>query len=195
MPVYDSLSAGINAATAAAERGIKAAMPRILDKMGKRLVVLVRENYRDKSEGGRGADGKPWKRLDPKTLEAKARKKPSVRRLVAQRRALAVQIRATKGKGSPAKLRALRAKRREIEQRIKAAITKVPIGFESGEQFKSASAEVKQDETVIEFHTPYSGFFDAVRPLIPEPFPKSWEGELEAILQPEIETVLEKAFA
>lgn len=183
----------------------------LLDVLGTTILSESQLAYRTKARGGRGSDGITWKKLSPKTLEARVRRRAPARRIVRQRKKLAEKIRNTKGKGSGKKKEGLRKKRKDQLEKLQSLIQKEvnqhEIGVDTGLQRASASPgfrardgrggntyEFGPDRITVGYNRKYSTFFDEARPLLPDPLPQAWQQELDQRTEEFMQRLLERDF-
>lgn len=174
-------------------------LPTLLDQIGVQVMALSKTDYRTKARGGTGSDGISWEKLDRATLEARVRSRAPAKRIVAQRKQLAEQIRQTKGKGSTRKIARLRERRQKLMDRLNQMIDREfarhEIGVDTGLQRASAEPQytapdgkggnihkIEGTQVTVGYGREYSGWFDEKRPLLPEQLPTSWTEKLERIV-------------
>lgn len=168
---------------------LKKDRPRVLGAIGSRVKDFATRDYLSLSKGGSSAGGAQWKALDEDTFESAARRKTAAKRLVSQRRALASQIRLTKGKGSQAKRAALRQKRAVLMARLRALFateaTKHAVGVDVGVQKVGPRYKVdaQMASVSVGFGRKYSDMFDEERELMPDEPPASWLNTCDEILE------------
>lgn len=168
---------------------LKAERPRVLGKIGSKMLQFARQEYRSLSEGGGApSDGRQWKSLDDDTFEASARRKAAARRLVTQRRVIAAQIKSTKGKGSGARKAVLRKKRAALMEQLRALFAKDRTthkpGLDTKRQKGKASYRVNaQSSSVTVGFGNFNILFDEERELMPEDAPAAWLNACDEILE------------
>lgn len=163
----------------------------ILERIGIQALSLAQLAYREKARGGTGSDGITWAKLSRETIEARVRSRAPAKRIVAQRKQIASQISATKGKGSNAKRARLVKQRKELLARLQSLIdteySRHEIGVDTGLQRSSAQPGfagsdgkggniMKLDcvSVTVGYGRQYSKYFDEKRPLLPAVLPPSW---------------------
>lgn len=190
-------------------RRLSDAMPTLMDQIGVQVMALSRQDYRTKARGGTGSDGISWQPLTRETIEARVRSRAPARRIVAQRKQLAEQIRQTRGKGSTRKIARLRERRKKLLDRLNKLVdrevAKHEIGVDTGLQRASAKPgyrgpdskggnvhRIDADEVTVGYGREYSGWFDEKRKLLPEELPDSWTEKLERIVTTTAETIAQE---
>lgn len=170
----------------------------LLTQLGVELLSLSQLAYRDKARGGMGSDGIAWKRLERSTIEMRVRSRAPAKRIVAQRRELARQIKQIRGLGSAARKRPLIARRRELARQLRAMVDREmashEIGVDTGLQRASAGPgfqtndgrggnvfDVTAGSVTVGYGRDYSQRFDRTRPLMPAILPAAWQQKLESV--------------
>lgn len=158
-----------------AQRDLDAGRRDCLQVLGTEILSLSKLDYVTKARGGTGTDGIAWAPLTRKTIEARVRSRAPAKRIVAQRRALAEQIKtllaSRKGKRKAARqakggkgfkkaakavsdvnlrIAALREKRKELSVRLQGLIDKEyarhEIGVDTGLQRASAQPGFRSND-------------------------------------------------
>lgn len=124
-----------------AQQRLDSDRPTVLQRIGVQLLSLSQLAYREKARGGTGSDGITWAKLSRKTIEARVRSRAPAKRIVSQRRDLAKQIKATKGKGSNAKRARLVQRRKDLAVKLQSLVdteySRHEIGVDTGLQRSS----------------------------------------------------------
>lgn len=146
-----------------------------LEAMGVAVLSKSQLAYRAKSRGGRGSDGITWKPLAQSTIDRK------------NRRGKRNATRKTTKSGKPRPIGGT-----------------VSIGIDTGLQLSSASPgfnaagggnifRLTNTSITVGYGRSYSGYFDEVRPLLPDKLPDPWLKELEDIVGRWASELLKKA--
>lgn len=171
----------------------------ILERVGIQALSFSQLAYRDKARGGTGSDGVTWSKLSRNTIEARVRERAPAKRIVAQRRDLAKQIKATKGKGSNARRAKLVQRRKQLSERLQSLVdqefARHEIGVNTGLQRSSAQPgfagpdgqggnvmKLEAGSVTVGYGREYSKYFDAKRPLFPAKLPEAWIQRFERMI-------------
>lgn len=192
-----------------AQRELRQQRPAVLHECGVQLLSLAREAYVTKSQGGTGSDGIQWAKLSRATIEQRVRSRGPARQIVAERKRLAEQIQTTKGKGAPARIKQLRARRATLSARLQALVDaefqRHAIGIDTGLQLNSSQPgfipadgqggglfQVGENFVTVGFARSYSRHFDEKRKLLPDSIPENWQRRLDAIVARHANQALER---
>jgi hypothetical protein len=193
------LSDGVRQIIAAQQR-LDSDRPTVLQRIGVQLLSLSQLAYREKARGGTGSDGITWAKLSRKTIEVRVRSRAPAKRIVAQRRDLAKQIKALKGPGSNAKRARLVQRRKDLAAKLQSLVdteySRHEIGVDTGLQRSSAQPgfaapdgkggnvlDVSPQAVTVGYAREYSKYFDEKRPLFPETLPDAWEKQIEQTVE------------
>jgi len=149
----------------------------VLRLMGVQLLSLSQTDFQKKSRGGAGADGTRWQPLKASTVRAKSRR----------------------GKRNERRKKTSSGKRRP-------AVGRTQIGVDTG--LLRASAQpgfagsdgrggnvfaLTPDSVTVGYGRNYAKYFDAARPLMPDPLPADWQKRLENIVGVQAEKTVKAA--
>lgn len=184
----------------------------ILTVIGVYLLQKAQLDYRTKARGGTGEDGVKWARLKRSTIANRVRRRAAAKRIVAERRTLAYQIRAIRAglqtvPNAAQTIAAMRQRRKDLGVKLESLIdtefSNHEIGVDTGLQRASASPGfqapdglggnllvITEVDVTIGYAREYSKYFDELRKLFPENVPELWQTEIEAIVEDWAETLL-----
>ena len=172
----------------------------LLQKLGTQLLSLSQQSYREKARGGTGSDGITWSPLQRKTIEARVRQRAPAKRIVAERRNLARQIKAAYGPGAKNLKRRLRERRQELSRQLQSLVDRefanYEIGVNTGLQRSSAGPgfaapdgqggnilQLDANAVTVGYGRSYSEYFDARRALLPGEIPAEWQRQLDGVAE------------
>lgn len=186
-------TAQLQALIGRAQANLKRGLPDVLRAIGTQFLSFARRDYTTLSGGGATADGRQWKTLTREGIAARVRGRPAASQIVAQRRALARQIRDLKGPTAEARRKMLRRQRTELAARMEslvdAELARPQIGIDTGLQRASGQpgfvgpdghggnifdVDPQAASVTIGYGRDYSEDFDSQRPLLPDIPPESW---------------------
>ncbi len=156
----------------AAQRQLTTGLPNLLQQLGVWLSAEQRFSFEDKSRGGSGADGRPWKPLARSTELAKY----------------------MKGRRKGTKRAAGTRKRRKTPigplKRSQIGVDRGLLRNSNNQGFRGPDGDggnlnriVNGTTLILENGRSYAKHFDAVRPIYPETMPAAWVQGMDRIVR------------